>query len=184
MLRAWLPEGEPVLAKLRHTVTQLADIQKFRLALPGVLGEEPEARTLPGFTREVDSGGDRQKDKAGRARDSRDRRQGEGGATSGASGTSNQGGAGNMSKDERMRKNAKKVFYYEDGSFSIRTLWFDWPGICEKFGWDANTLCGPVTMNLTAMKQNRAHTCMDANHRYDMPASGDARHRHPTALTP
>lgn len=167
MLRAWLPEGEPVLAKLKHTITKLVDIQSFRVALPGIMGDEPEARSLPGFGREGDGQNDeergysRSKGRSGKRRPDEEH-------DSRAPNSQRAGAGGSQdttSREERMKRNVKKVFYYDDGTFSIRTLLFDWPGICKKYNWDADALCGPVTMNLTAIRQNRSHTCMDPSHR-------------------
>lgn len=167
MLRAWLPEGEPVLAKLRHTITKLADIQSFRVALPGIIGDEPEARSLPGFGREGDGEDDEErgygksKSRSGKRRPGEDHEP----CTSNAQRAKAGGSQDSVSRKKRM-KNLRQVYYYKDGSFSIRTLLFDRPGICEKYDWDPKTLCGRVTMNLTAVRQNRSHTSMDPSHRW------------------
>ena len=35
----------------------------------------------------------------------------------------------------------------------------DWPGVCEKYAWDAKALCGPVIMADSRMK-NPTHNCV------------------------
>lgn len=50
----------------------------------------------------------------------------------------------------------KRIFPYEDGTFSIGSVHVDWPGICKLNGWDPTKLCGPVTM---AMGTSREANC-------------------------
>lgn len=36
----------------------------------------------------------------------------------------------------RVKLNPKGVFYYNNGSHSMKSHLFDWKGICDKYGWD------------------------------------------------
>lgn len=144
----------------------------MRTGLKGVLMGDDQARMLPGFEAR---GKWSESDKDGQANRRRDK--GRGGQQSTAR-SSNNGGAGSsqdagdnrplaakaggMSKEARMRENTKKVFYFDDGKFSMMTRLIDWPKVCAKYGWDATRLCGPAVMSHAL---NRDTNCMDAAHR-------------------
>ncbi|KAL1508011.1 hypothetical protein AB1Y20_007609 [Prymnesium parvum] len=136
------------------------------MALPGVTGDEPQARTLPGFGKsparhDQDSRREKGSEKVTKAGTSKAQGGSNGGVTSG----SWDDDEATAQREERLRSNPKKVFCYNNGQFSIKKTLFDWPGICKKFKWDPDKLCGPVTMNSTTIDKNRAHNCMDSNHR-------------------
>jgi hypothetical protein len=42
---------------------------------------------------------------------------------------------------------ARRIFLYDDDTFSIGTVWVDWPGVCKHFGWDPKLYCGTVVMS-------------------------------------
>eukprot|EP00966_Prymnesium_polylepis_P022828 525167-Prymnesium_polylepis.1 len=69
-----------------------------------------------------------------------------------------------MPKEERVKKNLKKVFYYDDGSFSKKALLFNWPAICAKYGWDPDKLCGCYVMSHNT-PMNKALDCQDLDHK-------------------
>lgn len=159
-LGAWMPADEPLMVKIGDTLRELKKLREHRKALPGVMAQTVQARTLPGFDR-----GSKADAAPGTAN----------GRSSPPSKRAKKGGRlesaeqraphviGN--KEQRNQNNPKRVFYYDDGTYSIMRRKVDWPKICEKFGWDQNALCGPVTMTFT-VPRNRDHNCMDTNHRY------------------
>lgn len=70
-----------------------------------------------------------------------------------------------MPKEMHIKLDPKRVFYYDDGSHCMKSLPFEWKGICRKFGWDHSALCGPVAMPLATYYKNREGDCMDPTHR-------------------
>lgn len=167
-LRAWMPAGEPLLLRIKDSLSQLSKIEEMRVGLPGVIGTPVQARMLPGFGRSdsfAEEDDDRLDPKTrGRRGVKRPRTidnspTGAGGQSAGSS-----RGAVLFDKDKRLEHNPKNIFYYDDGSFSLKQWHFKWPAICRKFGWEADKLCGPVVMARTNPK-NREHNCMDPLHR-------------------
>ena len=73
-----------------------------------------------------------------------------------------------MSKEDRQAHNPQAVFYYDDGKFSKGAWLHDFPGICNKYGWDHKLQCGPVVMTAVT-KKRRDFDCMDAQHRWGAP---------------
>lgn len=171
-LRAWLGKDSIVLSKIKLTLESLADVRRMRKGLKGVLTNDDPARTLPGF--EVHRQGSSQADDDSKRRRPKGQKGKEpaGQSGSGASSSAPRGGggdnlpmsarAGSMTKEARIKENPKRVFYYDDGKFSMMTRLVDWPKVCEKFGWDQAKLCGPVIMSHA---RNRDTNCMDAAHR-------------------
>lgn len=120
-LEAWLPRNEPVVQRLLHSVEKLEDVQDMRVALPGVTGEEPQARTLPGFakaTNKMGQDGSREKGyDTGKKPVS--------GKASGGSSTSAAAGSwddeeATAQREERLRSNPKKVHTTTTASFRSR----------------------------------------------------------------
>lgn len=170
-LRAWLSKDSIVLSKIKLTLESLADVRRMRRGLRGVLTNDDPARVLPGFEphrQSATEGGDaqrRRRDKTKRAREPTP----QGGSSPALGGNRDSGDnvplaakAGGMSKEIRLRENPKRVFYYDDGKFSMMTRLVDWPGICVKYGWEPARLCGPAIMSHA---RNRDTNCMDAAHR-------------------
>lgn len=183
-LGAWISKDEPLLTKIEETLKNLQMVRSFRKAIPGVFESTPTARTLPGFESrkrdrdEEDQGGPSKKMPPGT---------GGGPPTDNKKGGPKPGDKTNKdvgkgpgkppdqevdlnsrqiraNRDLRFKHNPKQIFYYDDGSYSLKKQWFDWPNICKKYGWDHHKLCGPVIMALTR-EYNRELNCMDPSHR-------------------
>lgn len=73
-------------------------------------------------------------------------------------------GLGEMSVDEARQSNKRRIFHYDDGSFSMKTRHFDWKGICKRFGWERDNLCGPVVTTFAGPRL-REQCCMDSAHK-------------------
>ncbi|KAL3892839.1 MAG: hypothetical protein SGPRY_014734 [Prymnesium sp.] len=171
-LRAWLVASEVVLQKIEESLKELAGVKAMRKRLPGLFTDQQEARSLPGLElTERDTGRGKGRG-AGKGKPT--------GGTSGA-GPSNvtrgsQEGAqegptdtrtkfAEMSKEMRVKLNPKRVFYYDDDSHSMKSHLFHWKRICEKYGWDHESSCGPVAMTLATDPKNREGDCMDPTHK-------------------
>lgn len=171
-LRAWLAKDSIVLSKIRLTLESLADVRRMRKGLRGVLTVDDHSRMLPGFESPRHSGGagseEANKPRRNKGKKGKEVASSPDGNADTSRGRDNNDNlplaakAGSMSKEARIRENPKRVFYYDDGKFSMMTRLVDWPGICSKYGWDANKLCGPVIMSHA---RNRDTNCMDAGHR-------------------
>lgn len=166
-LRAWIPAGVPLLLRIEDSLGQLSKIEEMRVGLPGVIGSPIQARMLPGFglhDGSVDE--DERLDPRTRGKRGPKRSRLNDGAHNEPGGSSAGGGMGALlfDKDKRLEHNPKNIFFYDDGTFSLKQWHFKWPAICHKFGWDADKLCGPVVMARTSAK-NREHNCMDPHHR-------------------
>eukprot|EP00966_Prymnesium_polylepis_P030299 704551-Prymnesium_polylepis.1 len=81
-----------------------------------------------------------------------------------------------LSKAARVEKNFSCVFYYDDGSFSKKGWWFDWKGICAKYGWDPDALCGCY---VTSQKgpDKKILDCQDSGHPVNTTTSPRANSR-------
>lgn len=165
-LRAWVPAGEPVLVKLNDTLKAVREVQKFRRHLPNVFGSKPTARTLPGF--EKRGGGTSSRDEGDTPRYAKRQKTTEG-TPRGTDRKATEEERAEMrkilsNKASRIKENPKRVFYYADGTYSMKHFHVDWPGICKRFGWKENELCGPVVMTFSK-ERNRDHNCMDSSHK-------------------
>lgn len=170
-LGAWIAEGEPVLVKLNDTIKTVKEIHKFRRNLPNVFGDQPTARTLPGFEkrRELHKDGDDPTPRGGKRQGAKRPK------TDGGQGPAKRKSTGKdddrsemgrilASKELRTQENPKRVFYFDDGTYSMKNRLIDWPGVCRKFGWNHKDLCGPVIMTFSK-DRNRDHNCMDSQHK-------------------
>lgn len=165
-LRAWLPDGEPLLLRIEDSLSQLSKIEEMRVSLPGVIGTPVQARMLPGFglSDMFTEGDDEKLDPKTRGKRGAKRPR----LNEGTHAESSGAGGGSIAailfdKDKRLEHNPKNIYHYDDGSFSLKQWHFKWPAICRKFGWDVDKLCGPVIMARTTAK-NREHNCMDPLH--------------------
>ncbi|KAL3916350.1 MAG: hypothetical protein SGPRY_006857 [Prymnesium sp.] len=161
--------GSAACENAPHTVRQLDRVSEMRVALPGVFGDTPEARTYPGFHNgkgKVDpTEGERDTDEHNRRRrrHKRKRREEEdrqpGGRQAEEARTNESATAA-----ERQENNLKKNFHFDDDSFSMKTRHFDWRRICDKFGWNSEKLCGPVVMTF-AGPRTRELCYMNTSHK-------------------
>lgn len=170
-LGAWLLASEVVLIKIDESLKELTGIKTMKKRLPGLFGDTEEARSLPGLELP-----DRHRNSQDRTHPGKDPITGGDGAAGSSKGVriGRPGRASttmettrfhDMPKDARIRLNPKRVFYYDDGSHSMKSLLFDWKGICAKFGWDHSAVCGPVAMTLATDDKNREGDCMDPTHK-------------------
>lgn len=157
---AWLKASEPLLIRMKNTLKELERIEDIRTALPQVFGDTPEARLYLG----LEMGGKRvvyedeplygkrlRTDKDGGPRAGKDTKRGQ-----------------QLTRAEAMMQDDKLVFHFADGYFSMKTRNVDWQGICQRLKWDANKLCGPVTVTC-AGPQTREFCCLNSNHRRPPP---------------
>eukprot|EP00966_Prymnesium_polylepis_P308556 7130378-Prymnesium_polylepis.1 len=79
-----------------------------------------------------------------------------------------------MPKEERVAKNYKSVYYYDDDSFSKKAWLFHWPSICTKYGWDHDELCGCYVMSQNNTKK-KALDCQDLHYQVTQPSDPRVR---------
>lgn len=172
-LGAWISAGEPVLVKLDETLKSVKEVQKFRRSLPHVFGDQPVARTLPGFERKREHEKDKDAPPTGGGGRGSSRKRSRRDAGPSASQRppmerdEERPGIGKIlaNKELRVQENPKRVYYYDDGTYSMKNRLIDWPGICKRFGWNERDWCGPVAMTFSKLDKNRDHNCMDSNHK-------------------
>jgi hypothetical protein len=191
-LGPWLPASEPLLMEVNDMITELKGIAKFLKKTQGVLAPTQQAPMLPeweaplggassssavvlgggGVDLEEEDGSThkakKQKKEAAKKAAEKAAAAAKAAAVAGGKDDDAKPMAGaalmKLSKEERVQKNVKRVFYYDDGSYSKKTNLFDWEGICKKYGWDAKQLCGCYVMSHNE-PANRAIDCQDLDHK-------------------
>lgn len=162
-LRAWLPADETVVIELNETLEAMSDTATYRRRMGTIFGKKAKAAALPGYALAGSTGTEpktnkpKEKNKKPSAPTSTKK-----GNAKLAQKAPKAGGVGSAVE-------AKRIFMYDDGTFSIGALHVDWPGVCKHFGWDREKLCGPCVMAVNA------DTC-DTHCPADHPA-GCAQHR-------
>ena len=135
-LGAWIRREDKPLHEIAETFKSLQDVARMRKGAPGVFTSKAVARVRPGFEKKTGSKGrGTPKDKL--PPKEKDKVKPGGG-------------------EDKLH-----VYYYADGKFSIGTNLYDWPGICEHFGWDPASVCGPFVICKKAPKEQ----CRDSSHR-------------------
>eukprot|EP00966_Prymnesium_polylepis_P006295 144468-Prymnesium_polylepis.1 len=158
-LGPWLPASEPLITKIGDLLKELKTTAQFFQRTQGVFQAKRQAPMLPGW--EAEEGGDSpKKQKQNVAADDVDE------VVDGGKMRSTDIMA--MPKAERVAKNYKSVYYCDDGSFSKKAWLFDWHGICAKYGWDHNELCGCYVMSQNR-PQKKALDCQDLHHQVTSP---------------
>ncbi|KAL3901645.1 MAG: hypothetical protein SGPRY_012250 [Prymnesium sp.] len=148
-LGAWLLKDEPLILRFEETLEQALKVARYRRAMPNIFDRRPAERMYPGFER---GNGKKQKEDGGRDGSEHWRLMRDDDKDKG------------VTKEQTIKLNLRKVFLYDDHSFSMKTRLFNWKGICEHYGWDHEKLCGPVTMTF-AKGENREKFCVDLKHR-------------------
>jgi hypothetical protein len=156
-LGPWLPASEPLLKKIDDLLKELKKTAQFFQRTQGVFQAKRQASMLPGWEQAHE--GSSQLPKQQKIVDVNDAPEGDEARPSDVMG---------MPKEERVAKNYKSVYYYEDGSFSKKAWLFHWPGICTKYGWDPNELCGCYVMSQNR-PQKKALDCQDLHHQVTSP---------------
>lgn len=134
-LGPWLIKDEPLLLRLDETLEQAMEVARYRRAMPNIFERRPTERMYPGFGEKGRSGKPREEveDKPARGKK----------ATTDKLVKTDDKDKG-YAKEQAIRQNVRKVFMYDDESFSMKTRLFKWKGICEHFGWDHDKHCaGP-----------------------------------------
>ena len=170
-LFAFLGAEEDVVIELQDTLNAIHNTAEWRRNTSGIFTPKVKAATLAGFTPSGDGGGGggsgavkgaaangatgpkspqkKQKTKASPGASPGGGKGTRAGAQSQPKGPSNgqtastQGRKGGI---DHAFLEKKGLYPYDDGSYSVGTVHINWPGICDKFGWDKTKYCGPKTM--------------------------------------
>ena len=174
-LRAWVQADDTVVIELVDTIEAMTDVASFRRKTGSMFTAKAKAAAIGGLTtvgtsgggtsnpsnngtKGGNGGGDGKGPGSGKAKGkgkaSKNATTGgggkgttttsgkaAGGATPGSGGKTPAGGV-----DVNFLK-ARRIYLYADGTFSVGTVWVNWPEVCKHFSWDPKLYCGPVVMS-------------------------------------
>lgn len=170
-LRAWVHAEEPVVIELKDLLESIAEVTSYRRRTGTIFGPKPLAATLAGYSTAGASSSQAKGAGAPPTPQSKKNRRGKGAAA--AAGPSKLPAPKQPAPKQPTPKappskqatpsnqcKPKKIFMYEDGTYTIGGIFVNFPKICQHFKWGDHTkLCGPVCMGAKSPTTNAAENC-------------------------